>query len=130
MNTANTQSGFTIVELMVVVAIIAVITALAYPAYSGYVRHANRGEAQQLLMSWSVNQEIWRSNHTSYANDSDLPKPTHSKFTFSIPVRSGTAYTLRAVGKDDQAKDKEGDTSCATLEINQSGGKSPAVCWD
>ena len=52
--------GFTLIEVIIVVAIIAILVALALPSYSRYVRKANRGEAQQLLLNWANNQEIWR----------------------------------------------------------------------
>ena len=63
--------GFTIIELMIVVMIVAILLAIAYPSYVQYVRKAKRGDAQQLLMNWSINQEIWRSNNTTYAGDRD-----------------------------------------------------------
>ena len=71
--------GFTLIELMIVVAIVALLVALALPSYSRYVRKANRGEAQQLLLNWANNQEIWRANDTDYAELDELPAPTHAK---------------------------------------------------
>ncbi len=64
----NWKSGFTVIELMIVLMIVAILVALAYPSYVDYVRKARRGEAQQLLMNWSINQEIWRSNNPTYAD--------------------------------------------------------------
>ena len=52
------RSGFTIIELMIVILIVAVLVALAYPSYIQYVRKAKRGEAQQLLLNRSVEHEI------------------------------------------------------------------------
>jgi type IV pilus assembly protein PilE len=130
MNAAKRKSGLTLIEIVVVLAIVAVLAALAYPSYVQYAREARRGEAQQLLMNWSVNQEIWRSNNSTYADENDLAVPTHTKFTFTVPVHTATAYTVRAVAGGDQANDKEKGTTCTPLEINQSGFKSPATCWD
>ncbi len=53
-------NGFTLIELMIVLVIAAIILGLAYPSYVDYVRKSKRGDAQQALMNWSVNQEIWR----------------------------------------------------------------------
>ena len=47
----TSKNGFTLIELMVVIGIVAILVALAMPSYSNYVRKANRGEAQQLLMN-------------------------------------------------------------------------------
>jgi type IV pilus assembly protein PilE len=133
------RSGFTIIELMIVLVIVAILLALAYPSYIDYVRKARRGEAQQLLLNWSINQEIWRSNHTAYApiNDDPLvgmPEPTHVYYTFDFSVDpTPTAYTLRANGRNDQVNDtSRGGTpgDCATLTLDQSGVKLVDTCWN
>ena len=127
-------AGVTVIELMIVLLVVAILAAIAYPSYVDYVRKARRGEAQQLLMNWSVNQEIFRSNNTTYAADNNvsLPKPLHAHYAFSTPAApTATTYTLRAVASGDQAADAAKDgTSCTTMEIVQGGLKSPAPCWD
>ena len=141
--------GFTIMELMIVLVIVAILVALAYPSYVQYARKAKRGEAQQLLMNWSINQEIFRSNNPSYAPDTStaLPKPTHQDglYTFSAFQGMGTpescegasgapnatTYWLSAVAQGDQTKDESrSGTSCATLCLSSAGQKAPAACWD
>jgi type IV pilus assembly protein PilE len=124
-------------ELMIVLVVIGILVALAYPSYVDYVRKARRGEAQHLLMNWSVNQEIWRSNNPEYATTVQLPVPTHGSYTFTIPVRSATAFTLKAVASGDQASDKTKDgTACSTLNLNSAGQKysgdntAALVCWN
>ena len=125
------RSGFTIIELMIVIGIVALLVSLAYPAYSQYVMKARRGEAQQLLLNWSINQEIWRSNNSAYADENDLPKPTHDNYDFPDPVVSPTEYTLQADATGNQLNDKARDgTSCANLTLDQSGVKAEAECWD
>lgn len=128
---AKRSAGFTIIELMIVLVIVAILLGLAYPSYVDYVRKSKRGEAQQLLMNWSVNQEIWRANNPQYATLAQLPAPSHDYYTFTLPARSATVYTLQAAASGDQANDhaKNGD-SCATLTLNQNGAKSPATCWE
>ena len=123
------QKGFSLVELMIVVAIVAILVALAMPSYSRYVRKANRGEAQQLLLNWANNQEIWRANDTDYATTDELALPTHEKYTFSLPTRTATTYVLRATAEGDQAKDEERGAPCTVLEIDQSNAKSHVNCW-
>lgn len=123
------RKGFSLIELMTVVAIVAVLVALALPSYTRYVRKANRGEAQQLLLNWANNQEIWRANDTDYATVGELAVPTHTRYTFTLPTRTATTYVLRATADGDQANDEERGTTCSPLEINQANAKTPANCW-
>jgi type IV pilus assembly protein PilE len=145
---AKIHSGFTVIELMIVIMIVAILVALAYPSYIQYARKAKRGEAQQLLLNWSINQEIFRSNNTSYAadNNANLPKPVHQDghylfnayqthtdgaCTGEADAPNATAYVLYAVAQNDQVNDKarNGD-SCATLCFASNGAKLPSNCWD
>ena len=142
--------GFSLVELMIAVTIVAVIVGLALPSYSNYVRKASRGEAQQLLLNWANNQEIWRAAHSSYsdgavqADGTQLSAPTHAKYDFFVratasnpPVvgdcanvaPAGNTYVLIACPKGDQLNDKNKGVSCNPLSLNQSNGKAPVMCW-
>ncbi len=103
----NKFKGFTIIELMIVVMIVAILLAIAYPSYVQYVRKANRGEAQQLLMNWSINQEIWRSNnHLSTPLLTSWLRRTNDHYDFSIAAQVSHAYTLQATAKGDQLTTK------------------------
>lgn len=125
------KKGFTLVELMIVIAIVAILVALALPSYTQYIRKANRGEAQQLLLNWANNQEIWRASHTTYAGSGDIAVPTHDKYTFAVSGESATAFTLTATPKTgtDQVNDKEHGTPCTALTLDQSNAKTPPQCW-
>ena len=128
------------IGLMIVLVILAILAALAYPSYASYVRKSRRGEAQQLLMNWSINQEIWRSSNAAYATLAQLPAPTDDHYDFTLPVApTASAYTLQAAARagDDQLKDQAKDgTPCSTLNINSSGRKysggdtTLVICWD
>jgi len=124
--------GFTLIELMIVILIVAVLVALAYPSYVDYVRKSRRGEAQQLLLNWAINQEIWRSNNTTYAAVAQLAAPTNDRYNFSTTADpTATAYTLQAVALGDQLNDKsKASDICSPLTLNQNGVKLPAACWD
>ena len=60
------KSGFTLVELMIVVAIIAVLILLSYPSYVSYIHKSERSDAQAELLDWANRQHIWRADHNSY----------------------------------------------------------------
>jgi len=112
--------------------IVAILVSLAYPSYTQYVRKSKRGEAQQLLMNWSINQEIWRSNNAQYATSAQLPFPNNDNYDFDFSVNpTAIAYTLRATATDDQVNDKARDgTYCLALTLDQSGVKDDPVCWN
>ena len=124
------KKGFTIVELMVVVAIVAILVALALPSYGAYIRKANRAEAQQLLLNWANNQELWRATHTTYDDGTGIDEPTHDKYTFVASNATGTTFTLTATPSTaDQLKDAQYGDPCTSLTLDQGNGKSPAKCW-
>ena len=129
----NRTTGYTVIELMIVLIIIALLVALAYPSYIDYVRKSRRGEAQQLLLNWAINQEIYRSNNPEYADSGELAVPTHDHYVFTtVGTPNATTYALQAAAQDDQANDEtRAGVSCATLTLNQAGTKgSDATCWN
>ncbi len=121
----NGVSGFTLVELMIVLGIIGLLVALALPSYGQFMRKANRGEAQQLMLNYANVQEIWRSNNPTYGDSSDIAVPTHDKYTFTVSGTSATAYLITADPTGDQAYDKDQDKSCDPLTLDQSATKGP-----
>ena len=142
-NSLRRRKGMTLIELVIVLSIVAFLVALAVPAFTNYVRKANRSEAQQLLMNWANNQEIWRANHTTFAGTGDIAKPTHDNFNFFIRASgascaddyatpSATAYTLVACATSTggQDKDQQLGKDCDVLTLNQSGAKGEnGECW-
>lgn len=126
----NTEiKGFSLVELMIVIAIVAILVALALPSYSAYIRKANRAEAQQLLLNWGNNQELWRATHTTYDDGTGIAVPTHDKYTFAASNATATTYTLTATPRDDQVNDEQYGETCNPLTLDQSNGKTPPKCW-
>jgi len=77
------QKGFTLIELMIVVAVIGILAAVAYPAYQDYVIRSKRGDAMNALAAVRIAQEKYRANNTSFAD---------STGTLGVSAVSGDGY--------------------------------------
>ncbi|MFC3717083.1 type IV pilin protein [Luteimonas soli] len=125
--------GFTLIELMVVVAIIAILASIAYPAYTDYIVKTRRSAGAACLMEQAQFMERYYTTNMGYAG-AVLPATActselsdHYSFAFSAGPAAAT-YTLAATPQGSQASQ---DSSCGTLTINQAGVKSPTTdgCW-
>lgn len=127
--------GFTLIELVITVAIVGIIAAVALPSYRSYALKARRSEATAKLLDMQIQQERWRTNNNAYTNvvanlGSPPTTPLTNHYTITVPVATATTYTIRATAIGKQVQDKQKGTSCTQLDINQSGTRTPAVCWN
>jgi len=130
MNSAKKSNGFTLMELMIVVAIIGIIASIAFPSYQDTVRKSRRAEAHAGLVKMQLQQEGFRMVNIAYATAiaagaNNVNDPGSDYYTFSISGATASAYTLTATAKSSQTA----DTTCTPMTINQAGTKSPAACW-
>jgi type IV pilus assembly protein PilE len=138
-------SGFTLIELMIVVVIAALLAAVALPSFMNTIRKSRRSEAVASISAIQQAQERWRANNTTYAANSVLTTAApaglglsstteNGRYTLALSANTDRAYTVTAtaVTTGSQASDREGGTSCSTLTVavtNGNGVKSPAACW-
>ena len=128
-NINRVSLGFTLIELMVVVAIVGILATLSYPSYVHFVQRADRSDAQTSLQDWANRQEVWRADHPAY--NADINPTNTDKYTYSL-VSTVTSFTLTATAIGGQAGDKQGGVSCATLTLRQDGLSGPdghQLCW-
>ena len=66
-STPRQSTGFTLIELMIVIAIVGILAALAYPAYQDHIRKSNRAAEQAFMMDVAQRQQNYMMNNRSYA---------------------------------------------------------------
>jgi type IV pilus assembly protein PilE len=145
--------GFTLIELMVVVAVVAILAGLAYNTYVDQIRKSRRSDAKQVLMDYANRQEKYRSNNATYYTGAinvtnpllasptmpngfytvalGTPSGTCANVTGTPAVSSSNSFMITATAVGAQAA----DTGCATLRITSTCGllsktsTGGATCW-
>jgi type IV pilus assembly protein PilE len=140
--------GFTLIELMTVVAIIALLVMIGFPSYENFVRRANRVEAQSLLLRIGSEQEKFFSTFNRYSGDvagartgdpatsglnmsdttEDLTGTDQAYYTITVATADPfTSYVLTATPMGTM----QSVDSCGDMTLDDRGNKGAATvrCW-
>ena len=133
-------SGFTLIELMIVIAILAIVAAVAIFSYDKYVDRGKRVEARTALLDIAARQERYYSNNRKYADQLSKLRMSGTKsengyYTLSVTLPSGSSdQDFDATAKPSGWTDDE----CGDLGIDETGAKTHtkipssgdrALCW-
>jgi type IV pilus assembly protein PilE len=139
-------SGFTLVELLVVVAIVAIVARFAIPAYTASIYKAHRSDAKTALLDLAAREERYFTQYNTYSSTAsalgygasttfpvNLPGGSATTdYTLTVSAASATAYTLTATPAGSQAD----DTICSGYQLDNFGNQtnfgnsgSATGCW-
>ena len=130
--------GFTLVEVLIVVAVITILTTVAWPSYTRYVMRGKRSDAQQTMMFISSREEQNLLDARAYtaaldATGLNLVRQgwtcsattcSNPNYDITVTVTAGPppAYTINATAKGTQVSD-------GNLSLDNLGAKTPANLW-
>jgi type IV pilus assembly protein PilA len=121
------EKGFTLIELMIVVAIIGILAAIAIPNFMSYQCKAKQSEAKSALGQIRVMQEAYRAEHDTYGSNLTsigFSMPGDAKYSYSISgTPSSSAFTAQAT-----TSDLNGETDTWTLSNTGSLNNTPNAC--
>lgn len=122
------QKGFTLIEVMIVVAIIGIIASIALPSYTDYVKAGRAAEATANLADLRIKMEQYYQDRRTYVGGDCAPQNGANYFAYTCSVApTATRYTLRAAGV--------GDMSNFSFTVDQDNDKTSSYdgvsgnCW-
>ena len=142
----RSNTGFTLIEVIIVMLIVSILTSIAFPAYTKYVTRSRRAAAEACLSNYASYMERFYATNMQYQKDTagtNIALPgldcattsnTGQYYTYSLDSTAlgVSTYKLLATPKSAQLKN---DSKCGTLSVDQTGlrGKSGSGsvtdCW-
>lgn len=137
----RTLGGFSLIELMIVIAIVGLLASITTPSYVGYLARGKRAEAKQALLENALFLESYYTTRGFYSTAkgnntaptlpvTQVPRSGTANYTLSASV-SNTGYSLTATAVNSMASD-----ACGNFTLNQtgtqgvSGSLGVAACWN
>lgn len=123
-------SGFSLIELMVVVAIVAILAAIAYPNYRDYVTRGRIQEATAGLSEMRLRIEQYFADNRTYAGFACNAPGQASAFSFTCPTLTSSAYLLQADGNASSGMSGfQYTVNQANIRASTTPWGNSASCW-
>jgi len=131
------SKGFTLIEMMVVVAIMGILYSVALPSYSQYVQDARRADIQQEMLQQVAHLERQYTRLGGYPDTSVIPTTDYYSFSYVPSVAAAatpgiendsSTFTLTATPKSGTS---QSDDECGAMGINHQGITTANFvrCW-
>lgn len=143
----ESQRGFTLIELMIVVVVVAILAAIAFPSYREYVLRSNRAVAKSMLTQVADRQEQFYVSNKRYSDDLEelgfaadplfvdrsgnqaATDGGNAIYQVTLARPTNMTFTVQAAVRNTQVK----DTKCTGFTINQAGQRTAtgtaSDCW-
>ncbi|MVV46888.1 prepilin-type N-terminal cleavage/methylation domain-containing protein [Pseudomonas sp. PB120] len=128
----RSNRGFTLIEIMIVIAIIGIVITIGYPSLTEYVKKGRRAEVVGVLSEQAQTLERFYSNKNVYTGATGLSAGTD--FYTITPTLTDQTFLLTAVRKAGaMASDKCGDFTLTNTGVrsmvNATAGLTTKDCW-
>lgn len=135
----NRARGFSLIELLIVVAVIGLLAAVALPSYTRYVLRSHRSAAVTGVLDLASRQARYYTTNNTYTTSltalgypSDpmpLADSSNRYYDLSVASASTTAFTVQAVPVLNQANDTCGTYSYTDLGVKSISSGTLSDCW-
>lgn len=134
--TPGQETGFSLMELIIVVTIVAILGMFAFPSYTDYQRKARRLDAKSALQEIANNQEQFYATNRTYTTNLDQlglsNRSADGHYVINVPAADATSFT--AVAAPAPGSPQAGDAECQQFSLTNASvkGATPdpsGECW-